>query len=84
MQVINFSFDSSVPKQRRPEVLDEIASWPEVSTARQLDPKAEDADVARLGYAYLNPGHAPDALIRRLRAMPEIATASEPATRGLV
>lgn len=84
MQVVNFSFAPTVPKERRPALLEQIGSWPEVAKARQLDADAEDADVGRLAYAYVSPGYRPEELLQRLRAMPEIATASEPATRKLV
>lgn len=83
MQVVNFSFRPTVPVDRRQSLLREINDWPEVKQARHLDDQSPDSDVARLAYAYLQPGHAAAALVQRLRSLPDIETADEPARRGI-
>ena len=84
MQVVNFAFDRDVPPERQDALVADIASWPEVRQAKRLDPAARDAGVSRLSYLYLHQDQPAGPVIERLKAIPEIESASTPTPRKLI
>ncbi len=83
-RVITFAFRPHVSRQRQEELLTEIAAWKQVDQAAHLKPDTKLDALLRLCYAYLNDEADTHEVTRRLVALPEIESATEPTPRHLL
>jgi hypothetical protein len=83
MKHIAFTFGTNVGSSARAETLNEIRKWDGVASATPLAAGTTNDEIARMHLVQVEDEHAA-ALVDRLRAMPEVASADFPSDRRLV
>ena len=81
MKAIMFTLRPGITPEQQEALLSHVRSWEGVTQAATLDPEAEDPDIRHIGYAYLGEDADPEAVVRRLMSLPEVASASVPPER---
>jgi hypothetical protein len=82
MKTVMFAFKSEVPLARVNELILDIAMWKEAKAAGQLKPGG-DGRVGRMAYVRLKDEASVEAVVARLKQLPEVEYAEPPAERHL-
>lgn len=84
MRSVTFTLRRGLSPEREERVLSEISAREGVVKAARLKPDAKDPTIRLMGFAYLEDSADPEALVTFLSQLPEVESASVPATRGLI
>jgi hypothetical protein len=84
MRSVQFTFKPTADDDARAARLKEIGAWPGIERVGQIDAKSRSDTIKRMAFAYLDDKADADDVVRQLRSLPEIASASLPTRRRLV
>ena len=84
MRSITFNFHPGVSTTQQDEALKRINAWSTVSLASRLKPGAKSPLLQRMAYARVEDDADIDEIVERLTKLPEVESASVPASRRLV
>lgn len=84
MKTLTITFRVGILQARRQAVLEEMAQVPGVLRASFLKAESEHPEVARIAYVSLTDETDVEAVLARLRKLPEIEAASVPPSRRLI
>jgi hypothetical protein len=79
-----FNFHPQVPADKRKEVLEAISAWASVVNAALLKPDAKSQVTQRMAYATVKETADLQTLVKKIGALPEVESASLPASRKLL
>lgn len=81
MRSITFTFAESATHEEQKDALETLRHLPGVATAAHLKPGAKNSFSARIAYAVLDDEDAAEKVLEKLRGLPCVADANEPAER---
>ena len=84
MRSIMFNFHPEVSTTQQDEALKRINAWSNVSLASRLKPDAKNPLLQRMAYARVEDDADIEKIVERLTKLPEVESASIPASRRLV
>ncbi len=84
MRSVMFNFHPEVSITQQDEALERINAWSSVSVASRLKPDAKNPLLQRMAYARVKDDTDIEKIVERLKQMPEVESASVPASRRLV
>jgi len=84
MRSVVFNFKASTAQKDQDQVLARLNTHAGVIRAARLKPEAQDPDVRRMAFAYVDDSLDVEILLTQLSHFPEIDSASLPARRHLI